>query len=286
MQTMKPRTVPRGNRELRLAGVLCAIALFAPSGGIAQAADRTAKGTETKPAALRAGIAPVYPPLAFKADGKLQGVEPEFAEALQKDLHQPVKLVELEWNDLIPALVDGRIDIIMSGMSITKQREQSVTFVYPYMATAQMALIRAADYDRLRDQALMKDPGIRVGFQTNTTGEDYARAELSKAELRGFPSLDDGIAALRKGEIDYFIYDAPVVWGIHGQGTKQNADLKGLYRPLTEEQLAWAVRKDDTKLRARLSNIVKRWRLNGFIQSVLDRWLPVRKLTIDPIGDS
>ncbi len=284
MHTMKPRTVRRADRGLRFAGVLCALALFTATGGGARAADQPAKGSDATPAALRAGFAPIYPPLAFKADGKLQGVEADFAQALQKELQRPVTLVELGWEDLIPALVDGRIDVIMSGMSITVEREKSAAFAYPYMASGQMALIRAADYDRLRNQSLMADPGIRVGFQSHTTGENYARAELPKAQLRGFPSLDDGIAALRNGDIDYFVYDAPVVWGIHGQGNKQSTDLKGLYRFLTEEQLAWAVRKDDTKLRAHLSNIVKRWRLNGFIQSVLDRWIPVRKLTIDPVS--
>jgi len=171
-------------------------------------------------------------------------------------------------------------------MSITTEREKSVAFVYPYMATGQMALIRAADYSRLRDQSLMNDPGTRVGFQSNTTGERYARSELPKAQLTGFASLDVGVAALRKGDIDYFLYDAPAVWRIRGQDKAKYEDLKGLFRPLTEEQLAWAVRKDDTKLRQRLGNIVKRWRLNGFLESLLDRWMPVRKLTIDPPGAS
>lgn len=286
MQAMRPRTVRWGDRAWRFAGLLCALALGTAAGGAAQAAGPSAKGTDPQPSALRAGFAPVYPPLAFKADGTLQGLEADFAQALQKELQRPVTLVELGWDDLIPALVDGRIDVIMSGMSITTEREKSVAFVYPYMATGQMALIRAADYSRLRDQSLMNDPGTRVGFQSNTTGERYARSELPKAQLTGFASLDVGVAALRKGDIDYFLYDAPAVWRIRGQDKAKYEDLKGLFRPLTEEQLAWAVRKDDTKLRQRLGNIVKRWRLNGFLESLLDRWMPVRKLTIDPPGAS
>src|SRR5689334_1634629 len=99
----------------------------------------------TPPAALRVGIAPNYPPLAFKQQGHLAGLEVDFAHGLEVELSRPVVLVELAWDTLIPALESGTIDVIMSGMSITGARTQRVRFVSNYLQVGQMAMFRKAD---------------------------------------------------------------------------------------------------------------------------------------------
>src|SRR5215468_3659337 len=91
--------------------------------------------------ALRAGIAPIYPPLAFKKAGQITGIEPQFAQLLGPALGAQVTVVETPWEDLIPALRDRRIDIIMSGMSITDARKQLVSFAHPYLRVGQMMLV-------------------------------------------------------------------------------------------------------------------------------------------------
>ena len=91
---------------------------------------------------LRIGISPDYPPLAFKEEGKLQGAEVEMAKTLAYYLNVKIVFVELPWKKLIPGLLNNRIDIIMSGLSITPERERNVNFAQPYMQVGQMTLIR------------------------------------------------------------------------------------------------------------------------------------------------
>ena len=231
--------------------------------------------------ALRVGIATVYPPMAFKENGQLQGVEVDFAHQLAADWGIKVTLVELQWDDLIPALLDDRVDVIMSGMSITEERSKSVSFTQPYMRVGQMALIRKADFGRLHNYSTMNLPSTRVGFQTGTTGEAFVRQKLTKAQLPGYDSPETGIAALRAGQIDFFIHDAPTIWRTTGGAEKKEPDLMGRYRPLTEEYLAWAVRKNDTALRDRLNTTLLRWQQNGELEAILDKWITVRKVTLE-----
>ena len=232
------------------------------------------------PTEIRVGVAPIYPPLAFKEDGHIKGIEVDFTRQLSLDLGVKFVLVELPWDDLIPALRAGRIDVIMSGMSVTPERSQLVSFTDWYVRAGQMALIRRDDYDKLRKPGTMNLPTTRVGFQTNSTGELYARQDLTKAKLMGYASFDDGIAALRAKKIDYFIYDAPAIWRVRGQLRDQYPDLMGRYQPLTDERLAWAVRKDDPALRDRLNAELARWKKDGYLESILDHWIPVRKTTV------
>lgn len=255
--------------------LLMSVAMLGCSGVSMPAASRGI------PSELRIGTATNYPPLAFKADGQMQGVEVDFAQQLAHDLGVKVSVIETPWDDLIPALQKGQIDVIMSGMSITEDRSQRVQFTVPYLNIGQMALIRRDDYQRLRDRGAMEQHSARIGFLSGTTGEIYARNKLANAALFGFDSPDAGIAALRGGTIDFYVQDAPTIWRITGNLSREFPDLMGRYRLLTAEYLAWAVRKDDDELLDRLNTQLMRWEQKGQIAAVLDRWIPVRRIAID-----
>lgn len=230
---------------------------------------------------VRVGIATNYPPMAFKQQGEIKGIEAEFANQLGTDLGAKIILIETPWDDLIPALRDHRIDVIMSGMSITDARKQLVAFTDPYLQVGQMALIRRADQQRFRKLTKENLSTINVGVVRGTTGEAFARTNLPSAKVTAFDSVDAGVAALRKGEIDAFVHDAPAIWRITGGFDSPESELVGRYRPLTEEYLAWAVRKNDgDALRQRLNETLARWKANGQIDAVLDHWIRVRKTTI------
>jgi polar amino acid transport system substrate-binding protein len=230
---------------------------------------------------LRVGVAPNYPPMAFKQDGRLTGIEPEFARQLGTDLGVTITLVETPWEDLIPALRAHRIDVIMSGMSITDERKQVVSFTDSYLRVGQMALIRRADDARFRKLTTKELSSLRVGVVRGTTGEQYARANLPSAHVKTFDAVDAGVAALRKKEIDAFVHDAPAIWRITGGFDSSEHELMGRFRPLTDEHLAWAVRQDDGgPLRARLDAALAQWKANGQLDAILDHWIKVRKTTI------
>ncbi len=272
-RSMSRQAAP-GRRTLPALLVAVALALAA---GCHHAPPQTARPRSE----LRVGIATVYPPLAFKQHGEIKGIEADFAHQLGWDLRWKIAFVELPWTGLIPALTQGKVDVIMSGMSITEERSKLVEFAQPYLRVGQMALIRKADYTRLRDPAAMDQPTSRVGFQTGTTGEAYCRRKLTRAQLRGFTSPEQGIAALRAGEIDFFVHDAPTIWRTTGGFDKTAPDLVGRYTPLTEEYLAWAVRKGDDGLRDRLNTELLHWRESGRLDTILDHWIRVRKFTLE-----
>src|SRR5262245_16336739 len=226
---------------------------------------------------FRIGISPTYPPLAYKFRGELVGLEVDFAQQLGKELDKKITFVETPWSEIIPALTTGKIDIIMSGMSITEDRLQLISFTEPYMQIGQMALVRARDEAAFSNVERFFDTTARVGFVSNTTGEQASQKIFSKAKLMPQTTVEDGVAALRQGRIDVFIHDAPTVWRIGGNPGEK--ELIGLYWPLTEEPLAWAVRKSDVPLQFALSRKVKEWKLSGRLKQLTSRWISVRIVT-------
>jgi len=228
------------------------------------------------PSTLRIGTSAGYPPLTFKQDGELQGVEIDLASAIGEKLKVKTQVVEMPLEKLIAALNDNRIDVIMSGMSVTDERSKRVLFTDSYMKIGQMALIRSADLVQWSQPRAVFAKGARVGVKTATTGEAFARTTLPDAVITGFTSIDEGTDALAGNKIDIFIHDAPTIWRLAANTATQKAGLMGLYRPLTEENLAWAVRPQDAGLANVLNQSLATLKNDGTLGRVLGKWIPVQ----------
>jgi ABC-type amino acid transport substrate-binding protein len=233
-----------------------------------------ASGTLLK-SQFRIGISPDYMPLVYKDPiFGLVGIEVDFAKQLGKELGKNIVFVETPFPELIESLLQDEVDIIMSGMSITTERAKLVSFTDPYVTIGQMALVRANDRSKFPDVQSFSNVSSKVGFVRATTGEVAARAFFQNATLAPQSTVNDGIAALRNGEIEIFIHDAPTVWRIAGNPNEK--ELAGLYWLLTKEPLAWAVRKPDEPLRFSLNRKIQQWDANGFLKQPLTRWVPIR----------
>ena len=247
---------------------LCLLAVIGLASGCAT------RGVDRSGPALRIGHTPNYPPIVYRDEDRLIGVEPELGEMLANELRREPEWVELPWEELIPSLERGEIDVIMSGMSVTPERSKRVLFTEPYMRVGQLGLIRRSDVDRYGHPSAIGRRGARVGYVRGTTGEALVRSRLRDAESYGFDDSAAGIRSLRAGRIDFFVHDAPTVWRVTLD--PDGRDLIGLFRPLTEEYLAWAVRPDDPRLKQQLDRIIDDWRAQNRLEPVLDRWIPVR----------
>ncbi|MBK7950160.1 MAG: transporter substrate-binding domain-containing protein [Deltaproteobacteria bacterium] len=224
--------------------------------------------------ALRVGVAPGFAPVVFEQDGEIVGIEPDLARSLGERLGRRVVFERFREDELLGALERGDVDVVMSGLSITPERETRVLFATPYMQSGQLALIRAADLARFGRIHTLRRPGARVGYQSGTTGERFVATELSLATSFAFDDVEAGLRSLRAGRIDFFVHDAPTVWRIAGDPAQR--DLHGLYQLLTDESLAWAVRRGDAALESQLDQAVAEWTRDGRIEAVIDRWIPVR----------
>ncbi|MBM4245841.1 MAG: transporter substrate-binding domain-containing protein [Deltaproteobacteria bacterium] len=272
-----------GRRSLAMVATVAMVAVCAvgSAGGVAAAEEQPATTTAIKPPAeLRVGISPNYPPIAFEEDGRIVGVEADLAEKLGKELPTKVTLVKTDWDELWPSLREGKIDVVMSGVSITERRGEKVRFTDPYLRVGQMVLVRKKDMSELNDPAAMNSAKRKIGVEKNTTGEAYARRHLDTATIVSFDSVDAGVAAVRSGAVDAFLHDAPTVWRVVGRPPKEDPELIGIYKPLTDEYLAWAVRKDEAMtLGVLLDAKIDEWTKNGELQAVIDRWIPVTKVS-------
>jgi ABC-type amino acid transport substrate-binding protein len=222
---------------------------------------------------LRVGVCADYPPIIFKKDAKICGVEADLASYVAGKLDAQVEYVELPFDELIPALQDNRIDIIMSGMSDADYRKDKVRFVVPYMTIGQMGIVRKADYQKYTESDAVYKDQLRIGYLKGTTGEMFVKENAGKATLSGFTDPAEGIDAVKKGYIDIFIDDAPFIL----QSAKDNADLAALQWLMTDERLAWALSKDPgyDALYDELNRIVLHAKQNGDLRRIINKYFEI-----------
>ena len=223
--------------------------------------------------ALRVGMSADYPPLHFKQDGRFAGIEADSAKAVGKILSRRIEIVQIPLDGLVSALHAGKVDVLMSGLSVTAERSQQVLFAEPYLRVGQMAIMHKSKVGRFSQPWAVYRENVRVGVKTGSTGAAFAQRELPDAIVSEFENSEQAFEALRKDAIDMYIHDAPTSWQL--ANGMENDDLISLYSPLTEEMLAWAVRKDDEALVSELNRALRLMRANGSLQYILNRWIPV-----------
>ncbi len=223
---------------------------------------------------LRVGVTPNYPCLIDKetGTGQICGFEAECAALLAKRLHSRLQFVELEWEEQIPALERKEVDIIMSAMSITEMRKLQVTFSDPYLTINQMALTTKAEAEEFPSaQAILTTSKI-IGVEKGTTGDIFVQRYCLTAEPLFFSSPDAAVQALRDKRIDLFIHDGPVLRNYAAPNAADGLVL--LKPPLTSEELAWAVRRNDPDLIKAVDSALATWKEDGTLQGLLKKWLP------------
>jgi ABC-type amino acid transport substrate-binding protein len=181
---------------------------------------------------LRVGVDPNYPPIIFKKDGIIKGIEADLANQLGQQLGVEIRFIEIPFSELIAALNSGKIDIIMSGMSAVEKRKGVVQFTESYMTVGQVAIVLTRNKNRFASpKDALYENGLRIGCESKTSGMTLVANTTLLAEIVQYDSVASGLDGLRNGEIFAFIHDSPTGWRIAAD--PEASDLCVLVESLT-----------------------------------------------------
>jgi polar amino acid transport system substrate-binding protein len=243
---------------LALATVLCAGAI-----GCARRGDRE----------LAVGMELAYPPFEMSDEhGRPAGVSVDLAHALGTFLGKPVQIQNIAFDGLIPSLKTGKIDLIISSMTATPERAQSIDFSEPYLTTG-LALLAGAKSD-VQSIADLHRSGKVVAVKKGTTGHLYAVEHLPSANILVLDKENACVIEVAQGKADAFIYDQMSVlknWEQHPQETR------ALLAPFKTEQWAIGIRKGNDALREKVNAFLRDFRSGDGFEKLGERWLGEQK---------
>jgi len=222
---------------------------------------------------LRVGVSTNAPPIIFRQDKKVAGLEAALAQKFGTFLNKKIVFVEVPWSEQLDYLNEGKTDIVMSGMTITPQRSYLVDFVTPYLRSGQILLVRMEDQRKFsRGVADLLNTKYRIGTVSNTTGDFFVTETISNANEVTFRTSRQAVHGLINKEIDVLVYDAPMV--CYYAAVNQSEKLIPVLVMATEEYLAWAVRKDDGELKENADRFLSTIRDSGVLDAEIQRWIP------------
>jgi len=263
-----PKEIPTGRFRGAVTFLLIAYLFIGCAGG-----DTVVKPDER---ILRIGVSTNYPPLIYKQGEDVVGVEADLARAFAAYLGREPVFVEVAWKDQIDKLNGNETDIIMAGMSVTKARLYEIAFSKAYFKTGQMVLVGGkpefkylTNYPALIAQVI----AMKVGVIRGTTGETYVMENLNTAgAVVRYDKSADAVQALKENKIDMLVYDGVAVLML--EATNRSAGFKKIPLFLTEEYLAWGLRKNDAALLQSANDFRDEITHNGELKKILSKWIP------------
>jgi len=229
---------------------------------------------------LVVGMELSYPPFEM-TDEKNQptGISVEMAEALARELGKELQIENIPFAGLIPSLRTGKIDLIISSMTRTDERAQSIDFSNSYLDTGLCILVpQNSDAKSIED---INTPGTTIAVKQGTTGHIYANQHLENAEILLFE--DESAAALEvaQGKVDAFIYDQI---SIYLNWRKHTETTRALLRPFNQESWAIGVKKGNTALLNEVNAFLNTFDSSGGFDALGDKYLSEEKRIFRELG--
>ncbi len=224
---------------------------------------------------LTVGMELAYPPFEMTDEqGAPKGVSVELANELGKALGKKIVIQNTSFDGLIPALKTGKLDLIISSMTITDERKRSVDFSDPYLSTGLCLLV--ARESPVQTVADLDRAGVTVVVKKGTTGHSYAAQKIRNARLLVLDKEAAAVLEVVQGKADAFIYDQMSTY----QNWKKNRQTtRALLNPFQQEQWGIALRKGDDRLKEQVNAFLKTFRQQGGFERLGDSYLKEQKET-------
>ena len=220
---------------------------------------------------IRIGMTGNQPPYSMKAkNGKLMGYEVDLAKILAESMDVKLTMVELPFSELMPALQNGKVDAIMSGMTITPQRNLKSLFAGPYTLSGKSILTKSkvlAEISKAEEANLKK---YKITCLKGSTSEDFVREYMPNSEIIPVDNYDAGIDMVLNDQADALVADFPIC--LVTLLRNQDKGLVTLDEPLTIEPIGMALPPGDSQFLNLVENYLYALELSGALELLDQIW--------------
>ncbi len=224
--------------------------------------------------ALNICVEGAYPPFSqTSADGSLTGFDIDIANALCAEIGETCELVKVDWDGIIPALLEKKCDAIVASMSATDERKQVIDFTTKYYRVPNQFAGRADSGIETTPEGMA---GKTVGVQRGTIHQSFMEKHFPDVSLTLYGSQDEALLDLTSGRIDLIMGDALQIEGGFLK-TPQGEGFAFVGDPVYDEAVhgtgaAIGVRKEDTELRDKLSATIDAIRASGQYNEIMGKY--------------
>lgn len=223
-----------------------------------------------------------FAPFEYMDGNEFKGIDIDIIRDIAKELNMELSIKNMEFDSVVQSVASGNADVGISGLTVNETRKKVVNFTDPYFSAAQVVIFNDND-DRFaaidsKDKLLSvinAAKGIRIGVQTGTTGEFYAKGDadwgfdgFKNANVLSFSNGAVAVSAMLNGQVDIVIIDEMPAKVL----SKANNGANYLSIPLTEEKYAISVRKDKEELLEKINKILQAMQEDGSLDEIVNKY--------------
>lgn len=205
-----------------------------------------------------------FPPFEYLENGEIKGFDMELVNEIGKILDADIKIVDMAFDGLLPALQMKKVDLVIAGMTANEERMKTVSFTQPYYTASQVIIVKEGN-DSIKSFNDLK--GKKVGVMLGFTG-DMVVSEIEGVKIERFNAAYAGIMALQAGKVEAVVLDSEPAKNY----VAQNKGLVLADADAEQEEYAIAVRKNDKALLDKVEKALKEIKENGTYDKLLQKY--------------
>jgi len=253
-------------KHVLLAGLMALVAVLP---GHALAGDALQRVIDFQ--VLKVGMSGNQPPMSMtNREGGLMGFDVDLAKALAMAMNVKLEIKPMPFGELMKALEEDKIDMVLSNMSITPERTELVSFIGPYMMSGMSILTKDSALGKISSAEEFNREGLKLLALSNSTHANFVRTIAPQATLIEYASYDEGVAMLIEGKADAMVAD--MTQCILAVLRFPEAGLSTLEKPLTVEPVGIAVSKDDSQFFNLVDNYLRAYEKTGVLTQLRKKW--------------
>ena len=203
-----------------------------------------------------------FPPYEYYEGDTIVGIDAEVAALIAEKLGLELEIADIDFNAIVP----GKYDMGMAGMTVSEDRLKNVNFTTSYAKGIQVVIVKTdsgiASVDDLA--------GKKIGVQEATTGDIYASEDFGDENVVKYANGALAVEGLKSGKVDCVIIDNEPAKAY----VAANEGLKILETTYADEDYAICVSKENDELKEAIDNALKELIADGSLQKIVDKYIP------------
>lgn len=215
------------------------------------------------------GTDATYPPMeSLDEQGNFLGMDVDIAKEIASDLGVEAKFKNIIWEEIFDAAKKGETDMIISSITITKERTEILAFSDPYFNAGQVIVVMKDKEGVINGPKDLKE--YRVGVQAGTTSEEEALKYVANpSSVKAYENYDLAKEDLLNGKIDAIVIDYPAAIGMIAK--EKGLQIAG--EIFTQEFYGIAIQKDQPQLLSQINKSIRRLKQEGELRRIEEKWL-------------
>ncbi len=209
--------------------------------------------------------------------GDVIGYDIDMANALAESMGVELVTKVIPFDQLIPALESGKVDIVLSNMTMTVDRNMRVAFAGPYFVSGKCLITKEQDVAKADKPEDLKDSDLMMAVVKGTTSENFVKELLPQIKRLPVADADEGTDMVASGKVKAMLTDFPICLSVMKR--YPDSGFQSVVSLLTYEPIGMALPANDPLFANLAENFLVRAESVGVMDALTLKWFGNAKLT-------